>query len=748
LSGDCKRVLRVLDGILDKYNALSEEKRSVTKLWKKVQFGNGEMLDLAEIRLKIATTTSALTLFLNLLSIGSQGKVESYMESQGDALRQMRKSLNWITASMQAKAPKAGEGSILTTYAGDDKAIWKDFRRELIKEGFSSDVLSKHKETIKDYVLELGSRGALDDVKDDNEDEELLFHAADGTNGTEGLDRDDSVEDLGVLKGDSEVESRVDSEEQSVQVPKEGPEDDSEESSDSESFYQSEELEQEQEDESAAEEEDEPVDMKPRNSDERVELKDAENCTNNLERQLIDSPLIISDNRTDITSQGEEQSKDEEQVPKPANPFESTRSTQQDDISNTSLLKIVENHTETQVEATDIHALSSQNQEVSTTSHQVFPTPSPQHAQVSEDLDSLLPKWFGQFCQSRTTKSLWAELQFHSDNIVIDYYSSTSTGSAFQVRKYGLVDLCNWMLETAATHDQIQLSVGPLQDVAKLLSPLVDEFRCLLFRACAHQARVRHAWRRKLDSPIPDQWLAEFRNYSRQFGLLLDAFREFIRDGMTYIMTLKMARINMQCTRERDQTLWATMAESLYDMEMQDSIDFVYGLFEDEDIVRSRCDSVKRSPLTVLIPKVQSLLLFYKQYCEDYIHILDEEACKAKGNHAFHLEHSVQAHELLDRTVAEAANEMKKSDEALDSWSVDNVYSNNLASFEGLKPFVRSTASLNAILERCDEAQVRLRKAREDFCPDWPPPPVVSKWKGTGSQERQRHMRRGDNRNG
>jgi hypothetical protein len=169
LSEDCRRVLRILDGILRKYNALSEEKRSVTKLWKRVQFGNGEMLDLAELRLKIATSTSALSLFLNLLSIGSQGKVESYMESQGDELREMRRSLNWITASMQAKAPKAGEGSVLTTYAGDDKMIWKDFRRELIKEGFSSEVLQRHKDIIKDYVMELGSRGALGDVDDDFE---------------------------------------------------------------------------------------------------------------------------------------------------------------------------------------------------------------------------------------------------------------------------------------------------------------------------------------------------------------------------------------------------------------------------------------------------------------------------------------------------------------------------------------------------------------------------------------------------
>lgn len=90
------------------------------------------MLDLADIRLKICTYTSLLTLHINLLSMGSQGKVESFMESQGEEVREIRRALNYITVMMQAKAPKAGEGSILTSYAEDDKAIWKDFRRELI----------------------------------------------------------------------------------------------------------------------------------------------------------------------------------------------------------------------------------------------------------------------------------------------------------------------------------------------------------------------------------------------------------------------------------------------------------------------------------------------------------------------------------------------------------------------------------------------------------------------------------------
>jgi hypothetical protein len=161
LARHCKRVLKVLEQILKKYNALSDERRSVTKLWQKVKFGNGEMLDFGRIRAELATHTQALNMFLNLLSIGSQGKVEKYMDSHGEELREIKHSLHWVTASMQAKSHE--EKSILTTYGEDDKAIWKAFRRELIEEGFSCQLLDKYRSTIKKYVMELGERGALDE---------------------------------------------------------------------------------------------------------------------------------------------------------------------------------------------------------------------------------------------------------------------------------------------------------------------------------------------------------------------------------------------------------------------------------------------------------------------------------------------------------------------------------------------------------------------------------------------------------
>jgi hypothetical protein len=47
------------------------------------------------------------------------------VESQGDDLREIKVSLNWVTAKMQVKEGSAyGEKSILSSYNGDDKEVW------------------------------------------------------------------------------------------------------------------------------------------------------------------------------------------------------------------------------------------------------------------------------------------------------------------------------------------------------------------------------------------------------------------------------------------------------------------------------------------------------------------------------------------------------------------------------------------------------------------------------------------------
>lgn len=173
LCSGCEQVLKVMDSIISKYNALSEDKRSGKRLWQKVQFGNGEMQDLAEIRLKLSAHTSAILLSLNLCSLSCQGRIERRMNNVGGDLEGIRWKVDWIAANMAASS---GEGSIWSSYTDDDRGFWRELRRGLVKEGYRSSVLHRHKHLIKQYVEELGNRGVFDEGNDTNshavEDEE------------------------------------------------------------------------------------------------------------------------------------------------------------------------------------------------------------------------------------------------------------------------------------------------------------------------------------------------------------------------------------------------------------------------------------------------------------------------------------------------------------------------------------------------------------------------------------------------
>ena len=157
----CRKTLRVLDKILAKYNALSSDERSSRKLWQQIRFGNGQIATLLDQRSMLTYYTSALSLFLNTVSTGKLGRIEGQLNNAGGDLKELRLAVNSITAHLLSKSNQ--EGSVLTAYADDDRKVWREFRRELIGDGFSSRFLHKHKGLIKAYIQELGDRGLLDD---------------------------------------------------------------------------------------------------------------------------------------------------------------------------------------------------------------------------------------------------------------------------------------------------------------------------------------------------------------------------------------------------------------------------------------------------------------------------------------------------------------------------------------------------------------------------------------------------------
>ncbi|KAL9133812.1 MAG: hypothetical protein Q9175_005002, partial [Cornicularia normoerica] len=169
----CGQVLSELDHVLMKYNALSKQEKSGRKLLQKITFGNGKMADLRGLRDKLTYHTSVMNFLVTLISSGTVGRVEQQMNDAGRDLRKIKVNLNGIAAQLMSRNSRH-EGSVLTAYADDDRAFWKEFRRDLIQMGCPSSLIKKHKSVIIDYMKELCGRGLFDD-KDPNDDAEKQY---------------------------------------------------------------------------------------------------------------------------------------------------------------------------------------------------------------------------------------------------------------------------------------------------------------------------------------------------------------------------------------------------------------------------------------------------------------------------------------------------------------------------------------------------------------------------------------------
>ena len=156
----CEHTLKCLNRMLEKYNSLSEKERSARKMFQSIEFGN-KTISLNSVRTKITSYTSEMGLYLNLVSLGSMGRVEITMEQAGEDLKELKSEVNSIAATLSVR-----EGSVLSSHTNDDKAVWKEFRSKLIIQGFKSSQLRKYEVTIRSYLTELCDRGVLDERED------------------------------------------------------------------------------------------------------------------------------------------------------------------------------------------------------------------------------------------------------------------------------------------------------------------------------------------------------------------------------------------------------------------------------------------------------------------------------------------------------------------------------------------------------------------------------------------------------
>ncbi|KAE9376423.1 hypothetical protein N431DRAFT_312807, partial [Stipitochalara longipes BDJ] len=153
----CLRHVQQMNAILTKFNALSDIECSGTlwQSWQKVRFANGAVKDIAQVRLKISTYTTAIHMSLTLLSFGSRGEAERQLSRQRGELRGITESINMLVAKLNASS---SEGSIWSKYTDDDVDFWRSIRRQLVKKGYKSRIIRNHESLIQAYVRELETR--------------------------------------------------------------------------------------------------------------------------------------------------------------------------------------------------------------------------------------------------------------------------------------------------------------------------------------------------------------------------------------------------------------------------------------------------------------------------------------------------------------------------------------------------------------------------------------------------------------
>jgi hypothetical protein len=123
---DCNSTLKQLDALVRRYGRKGSASGSG-----KPKFGSDEMDQLGTIRVKVISQKRSLTAFLDSIQLPPSDMAATLDNSTGQ--------LDMILDKVDAIAARLGQ-----RHDDDNREAWKQFRRELIAEGFSSEVLQQN----------------------------------------------------------------------------------------------------------------------------------------------------------------------------------------------------------------------------------------------------------------------------------------------------------------------------------------------------------------------------------------------------------------------------------------------------------------------------------------------------------------------------------------------------------------------------------------------------------------------------
>ena len=151
LSSNCRDIVSQLEAVVSSYQGIVIKSRRSN--WDRIQFSQK---NLGGLREKLTLQIATLGTYLDVLGVSAIGRVENSVRE----LPQMKKVIDGLAADIRAGRR---EGSAMTTYENDEKEVWRQFRRELIAEGFSSESLKKTSGLLRNYVREVTEAGLLDE---------------------------------------------------------------------------------------------------------------------------------------------------------------------------------------------------------------------------------------------------------------------------------------------------------------------------------------------------------------------------------------------------------------------------------------------------------------------------------------------------------------------------------------------------------------------------------------------------------
>ncbi|KAM5353987.1 hypothetical protein ACJ41O_000637 [Fusarium nematophilum] len=138
---DCDFTLAQLESLLDKYG----DGRAVMADEERLRDDR-----LAAMKSKLAGDKSSVELFLDAVQLHAENRPTRVVDGSQEGLEGIKDKVDEIAAKLFRDRNES-------SFTEDEDDLWREFKAELEKEGFSPQVLRKHKDVLRAYIRELES---------------------------------------------------------------------------------------------------------------------------------------------------------------------------------------------------------------------------------------------------------------------------------------------------------------------------------------------------------------------------------------------------------------------------------------------------------------------------------------------------------------------------------------------------------------------------------------------------------------